>query len=286
MWKVDPSANGGVASWTDEMSSVNGAIWINGANKHGVLFFGKGPYTTNSNAVDCTPGTGAAHEWYRNAGQGYLRVASSDRFADTGGPIVGETSKTSIAPTFVGNGYIGLPVGARTYVVGETVRQSSSRASSTVVAFQNNETCSHGCKCVLCATGPSTTAQVPLIFFFDPATLLGIRAGKLTDYQQSAVDIVNVQEKYPNFSASCNGMPGQAPASLFAGTLSGAYMTGNTLYVIANDGYHADGCNSAETLIHVFTVDDSGPPTPQPWTLPFAVAGLMWAALGLRSNRS
>jgi hypothetical protein len=54
--QVDPAKNGGVGSWT-ELDAINGHVWIDLPDAHGVIFTGK---------------LASAHVWYSNAGVGNL----------------------------------------------------------------------------------------------------------------------------------------------------------------------------------------------------------------------
>lgn len=52
--QIDPAKNNGVGSWS-EVDGLNGSVWIDLPNAHGMLFTGR---------------LAAKHIWYRNAGQG------------------------------------------------------------------------------------------------------------------------------------------------------------------------------------------------------------------------
>jgi hypothetical protein len=62
--RVNPAFNGGVGSWSD-MDNTMGAIWLELANKHAVIFANYLVGGTSQNTADCT---NAGHVWYSSAG--------------------------------------------------------------------------------------------------------------------------------------------------------------------------------------------------------------------------
>ncbi len=86
--KIDPGTYG-YGSWSDEASSVSGALWFNGTHKQGVLFPGVIIAATGGNDSDCTAGV---HEFYRNAGGTTENVTSitGGTGAFTSGEIITE----------------------------------------------------------------------------------------------------------------------------------------------------------------------------------------------------
>jgi len=62
--RVNPATNGGVGSWSD-MDYTNDAIWLELANKHGVIYENFLAGSTVQDPNDCV---NAAHVWYSNAG--------------------------------------------------------------------------------------------------------------------------------------------------------------------------------------------------------------------------
>jgi hypothetical protein len=257
MQRIDPAQNSGVGVWGDESSTLTGAIWIDGTNKDGVVFFAKSAVSSNTNAADCTLTTGSAHEFYRNVGQGSIQLASSSGFSNASTyTLTGGTSGTTGSTQFVSTGYVGYSNAGALYTVGETVTQATTGASSTVLAQHQNDTCWHGCTISVPVTGPGQTVQTPLMIIYDPATLSAVHAGSVTDYAQTADHIVDMRATY--------GLQTACESSLQAGAISGAFKAGDKLYVIANEGYHPSSCNSTEILIHVFTVNDTPVPAPSP----------------------
>ena len=70
--QVDPTKNGGVGSWT-ELDGVNGHVWIDLPDAHGVVFTGK---------------LASKHVWYRNAGVGNLLCTHGQASpVDVTGPV-------------------------------------------------------------------------------------------------------------------------------------------------------------------------------------------------------
>ncbi len=172
--KVNPLTNGGIGTWSDESSGVNGGIWLKGDNKEGVLYVGTIQAGYGDDTGDCTDTT---HAWYRNAGVGH-------------------------------------------------------------------DLCMHGCSCVQCATGPSTTLSKGVFIIYDPATLNAVKAGA-TDYEAAASSLIDVQLEY-----GCTLAPQD---KLQANNLNGVFWNPTTkkLYVGAN---MADAAGGYTMLIHVFSI--------------------------------
>jgi hypothetical protein len=61
--RANPALNSGVGSWA-EVDGTTGAIWLELANKRGVIYAGRLAGAASQNPADCT---NAAHEWYANA---------------------------------------------------------------------------------------------------------------------------------------------------------------------------------------------------------------------------
>jgi hypothetical protein len=264
--RIDPAQNSGIGNWGDETSSVTGGIRIVGAHKSGMVYFAKSAVSAVTSSANCTVGTGAAHEFYRNAGQGSLLLASTSGFTGSG-TLTGGTSGTTATTTFgPSGGYIQYTNAGAHFTVGETVTQSGSGASSTVVTQWQHDNCSHGCTLPVAVTGPGSTVEQPLMIIYPLATLDAVHANSVTDYEQTASSITSLKDYGAVFACDRYNQ---------AGTPSGVYMTGSTLYIMANDWPTATcSDNTTAALIHVFTVDDSPAPHPFPLAIPWASAGL------------
>lgn len=107
-----------------------------------------------------------------------------------------------------------------------------------------HDQCMHGCNCVQCATGPSTTKSTGVFIIFDPATLNAVKAGA-TDYEAAADSIVDVRLEY--------GLQLLPQNELQANNINGFFWNPETklLYCGANG---ADVSGGFQTLIHVFSI--------------------------------
>ncbi len=264
--RIDPAQNSGIGNWGDETSSLTGGIRIVGAHKSGMVYFAKSAVSAVTSSANCTIGTGAAHEFYRNTGQGTLLLSSTSGFTGSGtltGGTSGTTATTTNAPS---GGYVSYTNGGALFTVGETVTQSGSGASATVVTQWHVDNCSHGCPLPIAVTGPGSTVEQPLLIIYDLAVLDAVHANSVTDYEQTANSITSLKDYGAVFACDRYNQ---------AGTPSGAYMTGSTLYILANDWPTATCAdNTTASLLHVFTVNDSPVPHPLPLSIPLASAGL------------
>ncbi len=92
--KVTPSTNGGVGTWSDEESGINGFVWIDGTNKDGVLFIGTIAACTGT-STDCADRATTSHEFYRSVGQNHDQCSHGcDLYLPVTGP--GSTCKTPV----------------------------------------------------------------------------------------------------------------------------------------------------------------------------------------------
>lgn len=276
----DPAV-AGFGTWSDENSSANWGTWIEGTNKSGVIFVGTVVGSAGSTISDCTNTT---HSWYRNAANGWVRLTgSSGTFTGT---LTGGTSGATGSIT--GNvlntdRYIYFNSNSVAFTVGETATASGG-GSGVVAEYINNVTCNHLCACVQCATGPSVTRSSPALIIYDPDDLEDVQSGATADEFAVAPD--SVTDMSTVYSIQTAGQ-----TTLQAKKISGGYYNPTThkLYLEAPtaDCSRTGNCNFPETLIHVFTVDDSPAPVPAaPWpVLSFAFAGALWSLGALLTRR-
>jgi hypothetical protein len=283
--RVNPAVNGGRGTWSDESSSVSSAIWIDGTNKDGVLFFGTLQAGYGTTSSECDGDT--HHGWYRTAGNGYL-ILTNIKGTFVAETITGGTSGTTATVTGVSNPYLTWQqAGGVTdnMTNGETITGSTSGATATVSTWKRSNVCDHGCGVpdVPEVTGPVSTTSVPAIIFFDPARLTTNAAGSTTDYESLAESAVDAETEWGIHTAS--------QGSSVANNIVGVYRPTGTNYLwlatLQSDCSRTGNCNFSETLLLRFTVDDSAPPAPVGYfpALPFAAAAAVWMTGSLFSRR-
>ncbi len=274
--KVDPTTNSGIGSWSDEASGMNGAVWIDGTHKDGVLFFGTLVAGAGSDTTNCST---TAHEAYFNAGQISIDVSSpSGNFID-GETVTDGTSGAVGAVSTWNSGTAHLlvaqtgPQQALNFGAGHVITGSTSGKTATMTLVIRHDVCTHPVACTpaVAVTGPGTTLSSGVIVIYDPATLEAVKNGA-TDYAQSADSIINVEATY--------GLQLAPQTELQANNLNGGFYNPSThlLYVGANS---ADVSGGYQTLVHVFEVDDSA--APSPW---WPLVGLLAVVSALAVKRA
>jgi hypothetical protein len=258
-------ATAGYGTWSDENSSTTSVTWFNGTHKKGVIYTGTIQASTETDLEDCTNST---HLWYRNESNGYIRLTSASGSFAASSTITGGTSGSTANVTQTsGNEYIYWNGFTTPFTIGETVTGPSG--SGTVSEYDLFDTCNHQCACVQCATGPSTTRSTPVLIIYDPDDLEAVKAGSATDYATVPEHVIDVEAAY--------GVVTAAQTETVANHIGGAYLNGTTLYLHAlrADCTRTGNCNFSETVIHVFTIDDSAPPPPVGHVPVLPMAGAM-----------
>jgi hypothetical protein len=273
--RADPS-QAGYATWGDEVDGSGQPVWFNGTHKKGVIF----PVSLNGSATGTTSNcTGVAHSWYRNASNGMVVLSGITGTFNAATTLTGGTSKATGNVIGYGQDHVFFNSQSGTFQVGETV--STPHGSGTVTDYDNFDDCNHECACVRCATGPSTTLSWPGLAIYDPDDLEDARAGSINDYEPQPTEVINIHTAYVSLVTST--------IDKGAG-VNGGWLNGNHLYIYSNeaDSTKSGNPNSAEILIHRFTIDDSAPPAPVghfPVEL-FALAGAVWMTGRLTSGRT
>ncbi len=253
---LDPAQNGGIGAWGDEINSMQGGWWFQGLHKQGVIFSGAIDASSGTSSADCT---GATHNWYLNAGQYEITMTGVVGTFSVGETVTGGTSHNTMNPVlFSANSTLNGPA-VSNFTIGETATGGTSGAHGVVSATYRSDVCRHGCACVQCASaGPSTTKSSGVIAIYDQAKLLAVKAGSANDYAQVADEIIDTETTY--------GIKLAVQQQLQAKALHGGWLDPNTnyLYLFANMGDDSFGISYVPGIVHVFAINDSAAPLPDP----------------------
>jgi hypothetical protein len=259
--RADPAQNGGIATWGDEVDGSGQPLWFNGTHKQGVIFPVSLNGSATANTADCT---GVAHSWYLNASNGAVALSGITGTFNSSTTLTGGTSKATGNVIGYGFDHVFFNSASGDFQVGETA--STADGSGTVTWYDNFADCNHGCACVRCATGPVTTLSRNALAVYDPADMELVKNGTIEDYEIAPDNVIDMSP----FNLTLAGVDK-------GNFLSAGWINGTKLYLYAPqaDSTKSGNPNSAEILVHVFTIDDSAPPAPAP--VPFPVLHLAGA---------
>jgi hypothetical protein len=212
---ADPAQNGGVNTF-NEIDRIQGAMYFRGTNRQGVIFatnlLGRNAGYSNTS---CTV---TQHEFYANAGQGYVLTSSGDFSTDT--VITGLTTGYSHNLSHWDNtlhlgGWNDCGAGCigQEFNVGETIQGNISGHTGTVVQDHRNLTCDHGCDASppygYATTGPSWRNRPRHVEFlvYDADTLDSVRAGSTTDWTPDPTNYIDFDDTY-GYHLLGTGTPG------------------------------------------------------------------------------
>jgi hypothetical protein len=108
----------------------------------------------------------------------------------------------------------------------------------------------------------------------DPDDLNAVKAGSAVDYETEAASMFSLNAA--PYSLTLSAWENQGTGGLIAPGYFDS--TANRLYLMsrAADCTRTGNCNAAESLIHVFEISDTAPPSPFP-VLPLAAGVAVWS---------
>jgi len=264
----------GIASWV-ETSTILPAVWFEGTHKRGVIYVGAVQGGLDDDVNDCTT---TAHPWYRNANSGYVQLTSVSGTFVHDEVIIGSTSLTdaNVNSSYDAPYLLWTSNPDDDFEVGETIVGQTSKASGTITALTRFTLCNHGCASPTGVTGNTSTLTTPVMIIMDPDDLNAVKAGTQVDWEVEATEMFSLEAAPYSIVVSAQDQQGSAK-----GVAPGYFdPTTNRLYLRAAmaDCTRTGNCNAAESLIHVFDIDDTAPPVPS--ALMPAAAGFGLLAFG------